>query len=113
MATPIEFTFDSDRLTSAARRQLDNIAAVLTDPLFRGLVIRIEGHTDAKGSADYNLDLSARRARSVQDYLATGHAIDRERIPAAGRGESDPFDTNRPEAGINRRVEFVNTGLTL
>lgn len=113
MATPIEFAFDSERLTPAAQRQIDNIAAVLKDPLFRGLVVRIEGHTDATGPDAYNLDLSRRRAQSVQEYLTGHHAIDRTRLPAEGKGESDPFDARRPEAGINRRVEFVNTGLAL
>ncbi|WP_242471056.1 OmpA family protein [Thiocystis violacea] len=111
MATPIEFAFDSDRLTPAARSHLDRIAAVLKDPLFNGLAIRIEGHTDARGTTEYNLDLSRRRARSVQDYLAAKHAIDVNHIPSIGRGEEDLFDPRRPEAGINRRVEFVNTGL--
>ena len=113
MATPIEFAFDSERLTAGARQQLDNIAAVLQDPLFRGLVIRIEGHTDAVGPDDYNLDLSRRRARTVRDYLIARHAIEPRRLPAEGKGETDPFDARHPEAGINRRVEFVNTGLTL
>lgn len=112
MATPIEFAFDSERLTAGAERQLDNIAAVLANPLFRGLVIRIEGHTDATGAADYNLDLSRRRARSVQDYLVARGGLDRAYFPATGKGATDPFDPGHPRAPINRRVEFVNTGLT-
>jgi outer membrane protein OmpA-like peptidoglycan-associated protein len=113
MAIPIAFAFDSAELTATARRQLDNVADVLTDPLFQRLVVRIEGHTDAAGSADYNLELSRRRARSVQDYLVIRHGIARSRIPATGRGEYEPFDPQRSGTGINRRVEFVNTGLAL
>ena len=113
MAIPIAFAFDSAELTATARRQLDNVADVLTDPLFQRLVVRIEGHTDAAGSADYNLELSRRRARSVQDYLVIRHGIERSRIPATGKGEYEPFDPQQSGTGINRRVEFVNTGLAL
>lgn len=111
MATPIEFAFDSDRLTSGAKQHLDNIAEVLKDALLENVIVRVEGHTDATGPADYNLALSRRRAQAVQDYLASYHSIGRDRIPILGKGESDPFDSKRPRAGVNRRVEFVNTGL--
>jgi outer membrane protein OmpA-like peptidoglycan-associated protein len=111
MATPIAFAFDSARLTIGAKKHLDLIADVLQHPLFSGMILRIEGHTDATGDADYNLDLSRRRANAVQEYLASRHGIDQDLIPARGKGEGDLFDRSRPYAGINRRVEFVNTGL--
>jgi len=50
MAAPIQFAFNSADLTPQARRQLLKIGQVLSDPMFRGVVIRIEGHTDAVGS---------------------------------------------------------------
>ncbi len=75
--------------------------------------MRIEGHTDANGSDAYNQTLSEQRAKSMRDYLVRRHGIDRHRIPATGKGESEPFDARHPKRGINRRVEFVNTGLNL
>jgi OmpA-OmpF porin, OOP family len=69
--------------------------------------MRIEGHTDNHGAADYNLDLSKRRAASVLAWLV-GHGIELGRLESEGYGLTKPIDTNDTDAGrqANRRVEF-------
>jgi OOP family OmpA-OmpF porin len=67
----------------------------------------VEGHTDNRGAADMNLDLSKRRAASVVTWLAQ-HGIDSSRLASDGFGITKPIDTNDTDAGrqANRRVEF-------
>jgi outer membrane protein OmpA-like peptidoglycan-associated protein len=68
----------------------------------------IEGHTDSRGSEDYNEQLSQRRAQAVQDALAM-RGIDRSRVETVGRGEAYPVASNDTAAGRqqNRRVDIV------
>jgi outer membrane protein OmpA-like peptidoglycan-associated protein len=72
--------------------------------------MRIEGHTDNHGAADYNLDLSKRRAASVRQWLVD-HGIDPGRLESQGYGITQPIETNDTDAGraANRRVEFKIT----
>lgn len=69
--------------------------------------VRVEGHTDNIGSADYNKKLSAQRAQSVVQWLAN-HGIAKERLTAQGMGKEQPMVPNDSDANraINRRVEF-------
>jgi outer membrane protein OmpA-like peptidoglycan-associated protein len=69
--------------------------------------MRIEGHTDNRGNADYNLDLSKRRAASVLSYLV-GHGLESSRLESEGYGLTKPIESNDTEEGrlANRRVEF-------
>jgi OmpA-OmpF porin, OOP family len=69
--------------------------------------MRIEGHTDNRGNADLNLDLSKRRAASVRTWLVQ-HGIEDGRLESEGYGLTKPIDSNDTEAGrlANRRVEF-------
>ena len=69
--------------------------------------VRVEGHTDNQGPADYNRRLSAARAQSVVAWLAA-HGVDKARLESAGFGPDKPVDKNDTEAGRrnNRRVEF-------
>lgn len=73
-----------------------------------GLSIVIEGHTDDRGDADYNLELSRQRAESVRQYFID-HGLPEERLEAVGKGETEPLMPNDNEAarGKNRRVELV------
>jgi len=72
--------------------------------------MRIEGHTDNHGAADYNLDLSKRRAASVRQWLVD-HGIAPGRLESEGYGLTQPIETNDTDAGraANRRVEFKIT----
>jgi outer membrane protein OmpA-like peptidoglycan-associated protein len=105
----IQFEFNSADLTTAARETLDTVAAVLEKPLFASSKFVIEGHTDGKGSAEYNLALSERRAQAVVHYLVQ-HGVAADQLSARGMGESKPFDKSDPNAAVNRRVVVLNLG---
>jgi OOP family OmpA-OmpF porin len=67
----------------------------------------IEGHTDAIGSASYNMELSRRRAQAVVDYLVS-KGVDKSNLQVVPYGESEPIATNKTQEGraMNRRVEI-------
>jgi outer membrane protein OmpA-like peptidoglycan-associated protein len=73
------------------------------------IIIEVQGHTDSRGSAEYNMNLSNDRANAVKDYLVTKHNIEESRLVAKGYGESDPVASNNTVKGMakNRRVVFV------
>jgi outer membrane protein OmpA-like peptidoglycan-associated protein len=108
IAMPVRFAYNSDILTDTAKETLDRVAEVLTNELMRDKVILVEGHADAVGSEDYNLELSLRRAQAVQSYLISRHEIAEERLPFLGKGEQELYDPAAPSNGVNRRVEFTN-----
>lgn len=104
----ILFGFDSYELTPEAKTNLNQLSDVLTD--YPDTDIEIQGHTDSKGSDQYNFDLSVRRASAVRNYLAAEN-ISRNRINTVGYGESAPEYDNSSDQGrsMNRRVEFMIT----
>jgi outer membrane protein OmpA-like peptidoglycan-associated protein len=105
--TTLSFATDSSQLTMSSRAALATVAQTLLDhPEIE--VLRIEGHTDARGDAMMNLRLSERRAASVRAYLIE-RGVAPERLVDQGYGESRPLDNRAvPEAwGKNRRVELV------
>jgi outer membrane protein OmpA-like peptidoglycan-associated protein len=69
--------------------------------------VRVEGHTYSKGSDEYNMDLSNRRAAAVRDLLVQ-RGVAQNRMEVIGYGKSMPVATNDTEAGrqMNRRVEI-------
>ena len=71
--------------------------------------LNVIGHTDNVGQDAANMDLSARRAKSVVKELVDFHKIDQSRLTSAGMGESKPIGDNNTLEGRakNRRVEFV------
>ncbi len=70
--------------------------------------VRVEGHTDAAGGADYNRTLSERRALSVGEYLVKV-GIEPSRLILIGKGMAEPLTSNRYDPA-NRRVQFVRVG---
>ena len=72
--------------------------------------VRIEGHTDSRGSLKHNMKLSQDRAESVKAFLVA-HGVEPERMDARGFGPTQPIDDNRTSKGRenNRRVEFIIT----
>lgn len=101
----VNFEFDSAKLTRQAEYELDDVAEKLVNnPKVR---VRIEGHTDSVGSAQYNKDLSQRRAESVASYLQSS-GVQQNRTKSVGFGEERPVATNDTDAGRaeNRRVEL-------
>ncbi|MCC7045420.1 MAG: OmpA family protein [Alphaproteobacteria bacterium] len=110
VAVNIMFDFNSDRLSPQGREILDNLGRALSSERLRGSRFMLEGHTDSKGSADYNQALSERRALSAKAYLVTAHKIDAVRLQTVGKGKSEPLDPANPERDINRRVQIMNLG---
>ncbi len=102
----IYFDFDKTTLKSESFTELNKVVAFLDEN--HTVEIEISGHTDSKGSDEYNLNLSQGRSQAVVDYLVS-QGIDRGRLTAQGYGESKPIETNDTEAGRsnNRRVEFT------
>ncbi len=108
---PIYFDFDKSTIKAVSYPILDQVVKVMTDrPNMR---VRVEGHTDSKGSDAYNQKLSQRRSEAVVKYLI-GKGIDPSRLEAVGFGESRPIAPNQDESGKdnptgrakNRRTEF-------
>lgn len=101
----IFFDFDKATLRPESFNELDRLVQLLTEnPTIK---VEISAHTDSKGSDEYNLKLSQKRAESVVNYLI-GKGIAASRLIAKGYGETQPIDTNDTEEGRqnNRRVEF-------
>ena len=101
----IYFRRGKAKLDPASRPLLDEVAAALRDR--SKLRVRIEGHTDSKGSARTNQWLSYQRALAVKEYLVE-RRISTGRLSAVGMGEENPIADNETEDGreTNRRVEF-------
>jgi outer membrane protein OmpA-like peptidoglycan-associated protein len=102
----IHFDFDSNRLQDRSRPLLDNLAAAMKNDRLSELKFRVEGHTDAKGTASYNENLSRRRADAVVSYLAQ-QGINATRLHPEGKGFRELFDAAEPLSALNRRVSVV------
>jgi OmpA-OmpF porin, OOP family len=103
--TSVKFGFDKDSLTPKAKEALDQLATSISST--KGYIITLEGGTDSVGPADYNYDLSQRRANSVIQYLASKHQVPAHKIYVIGLGKDKPVETNKTSAGRadNRRVD--------
>ena len=101
----IFFDFDKATLRKESIPELTRLIDLLNQvPTMK---IEISGHTDSKGSDDYNLKLSESRSKSVVAYLVE-NGIDSKRLQYKGYGEANPIATNDTEEGRqqNRRTEF-------
>lgn len=103
----INFEFDKATIRPDSYYILDEAAQVMKE--IPELKVQIEGHTDSKGSDEYNQKLSEDRANAVRFYLISSHQIEPMRIVSVGRGEKFPVATNDTEDGraLNRRIDFV------
>ncbi|OEU65156.1 MAG: hypothetical protein BBJ57_01870 [Desulfobacterales bacterium PC51MH44] len=95
------FDFDSSILKPGAYAEIGRVADVLNN--YPQTTIRVEGHTDSKGSEAYNQVLSEKRALAVKNELTKG-GVDPNRIQTVGFGESQPISSND---AMNRRVHVV------
>lgn len=104
----VNFAFDSSELTETAKTNLDKLSEVLINNPDTN--INVYGHTDSKGTDDYNLALSGRRAAAVKAYLVS-KGVAASRLYTMGVGEKEPVASNDSDAGRaqNRRVEFAIT----
>lgn len=100
------FDYNSAELRPDATSTLGRVAELLN--YFNKAKIGVNGHTDNTGTADFNRDLSSRRAVSVADALAAD-GVAKGRMTVTGLGESKPIASNSSDAGKqkNRRVEIV------
>lgn len=102
----IQFDFDSSKVSASSASQLDQLAKALKSDDLATLSFRIEGHTDGKGTPEYNLSLSQMRADSVKKYLQR-LGVTTTRLEAEGMGDKDLANKADKFAAENRRVRIV------
>ncbi|WP_245224676.1 OmpA family protein [Pseudozobellia sp. WGM2] len=108
----IYFDFDKSYIRTDASKELDKLVSVMKE--YPGMVIKIESHTDSRGSRVYNEYLSDKRAKSTRDYIIS-QGIEADRIESAtGYGESrlinkcnGTVSCTETEHVLNRRSEFI------
>jgi len=113
LAGDILFDFDKWDIRAEAEEKLAKVGGIIK--AHKSPEIIVSGHTDSKGSEDYNLNLSQRRAESVKEWLAKNAGINPSAIKTNGYGESKPIapntlpdGTDNPEGRQkNRRVKIV------
>lgn len=112
----INYGFDSDKILPEAAEILDKVIALLQQ--YPDLEIKVESHTDSKGSDEYNLKLSKMRAKSAYNYLVA-HGIPADHIEYTGYGETkllnhceDGVECSEEEHAINRRsiIKVIRRG---
>ncbi|PUE33206.1 hypothetical protein B9Z35_06025 [Limnohabitans sp. Jir61] len=106
MSLTIQFDFDSSKVSASSASQLDQLAKALKSDDLSPLSFRVEGHTDAKGSAEYNLNLSQARADAVKKHLQR-LGVTASRLETEGMGDKDPANAADKFAAENRRVRIV------
>ena len=101
----INFATNSDVVLSQYFNEIRRVADFMNQ--YKGTVVKIEGHTDTRGSAAYNKNLSQKRATAVARILTNQMGIDSSRVTAQGYGEERPIADESTKAGLlaNRRVE--------
>ena len=104
MNIEILFDFDSANISPSYYPRLDSIAQFMQqNPQVQA---SIEGHTDSRGAASYNKQLSTKRANAVKNILVNKYGINAQRLKTVGYGESQPIANNATAEGRkqNRRV---------
>jgi len=100
----INFDLDSANLTNQAQQNLDEFAKALHNDQLSSARFVVEGYTDARGTEQYNLGLSERRAEAVTKFLYE-RGVSAEKVTAVGMGEAKPRAAD-PMDAENRRVEM-------
>jgi outer membrane protein OmpA-like peptidoglycan-associated protein len=101
----IPFELNSAALKPQASEQLKQLQLALSSPSLGGNRFVVAGHTDAKGSAEYNKQLSLRRAETVKRFLVE-KGIDPARLNTIGYGSDKLLAPDHPDDPSNRRVEI-------
>ncbi len=101
---PVRFAFNEYSLSSESRSKLEQIADCIKK---QGLKVAVEGHADERGTEEYNLQLSNKRAAAVKKYL-TDLGVAGNKLDTVGYGENRPAVNGQTEEAwaTNRRVEF-------
>jgi outer membrane protein OmpA-like peptidoglycan-associated protein len=105
----IPFDHNSSALLPQATAQLTQLELALTSASLGKDRFIVAGHTDAKGSAGYNKQLSLRRAEAVKRFLVS-KGLDAHRLDTVGYGSERLLAPDRPEDPSNRRVEIRDVG---
>jgi peptidoglycan-associated lipoprotein len=101
----VHFGYDSSEINDIARQNIEyNVQILQQNPEIR---VQLEGHTDERGTAEYNMALGQRRARAVYDVLLS-YGIPKNRVETISYGEEVPLDEKRDEQAFsrNRRAHF-------
>jgi outer membrane protein OmpA-like peptidoglycan-associated protein len=114
LAADVLFDFDKADIRPDAASALHQVADIIRDK-GKGRAVRIEGHTDGKGSDAYNQKLSERRAQSVKQWLTQNEGLNGAKMAPQGFGAKKPVAPNKKPDGSddpegrqkNRRVEIV------
>jgi len=110
LLTVINFDYDKSDIRDDARAALDaKVPVLMANP---GVRLRIAGHTDERGSTEYNLALGQRRATAAKQYLAS-RGVPEDRLETVSFGEERPVAQGSDESAYaqNRRDEFeITTG---
>ncbi|OYU31765.1 MAG: hypothetical protein CFE39_06910 [Comamonadaceae bacterium PBBC2] len=107
MSLLIQFDFNSSQIRPESQQALLNLSQALNSPELSPSKFAVEGHTDAKGLADYNQKLSQQRAEAVQAFLVK-NGVTPARLAAAGKGSTQLANAVNPLGAENRRVRIVN-----
>jgi len=104
---PVNFDFDKDTLTEDGRKQVAELARALSNAAFANDRFVLVGHTDKRGTDEYNLALSERRARRVEEVLHQQFAMDAARFDVQAMGKRQPLfqGDSEEDQRLNRRVE--------
>jgi outer membrane protein OmpA-like peptidoglycan-associated protein len=105
----IYFDFNKSNITQKGAFELDKLVKIMSD--YPEMNILVKSHTDTKGTADYNLKLSERRAQATVQYVVS-KGIGKERLSAKGMGSAEPkinckSNCSEEENAQNRRSEFL------
>ena len=104
----VYFAFDSAEISPQAEPVLNTLGEALARQDYKGRTFVLAGHTDARGTADYNQGLSERRAEAVKRYIVSRFKLGADDLLTAGYGFERLKDTKNPYAEENRRVQVVN-----
>lgn len=108
MPTDLLFQYDQTELQETARLSMMKLGLLIQRNPDSQFII--EGHTDTMGTAEYNLELSRKRAQSVRDWLVRSLRLEPDQLGVRAMGETRPLanpDGDIAEQGLNRRVEIV------
>jgi outer membrane protein OmpA-like peptidoglycan-associated protein len=104
----VYFAFDSSEIQKESEPVLDMLGQALAHDEYKGRSFVLAGHTDAKGTADYNQRLSERRAEAVKRYIVSRFKLSSDDLLTVGYGFEQLKDAQNPLSGANRRVQVVN-----